>query len=182
MMRAPTATTLREAADAFIAGARDGTILTRTGLRYRPSVVRSYLAGAPPPHPARVRRTQAERRQPLRPTGPRRPPARAPAQPVNIAEHLDAAAGDLPSCAQARRRGDQPDERPRDADRGRSTRPDRVAARSCSAARCATAGEASALGDPGSAAASWSGSSGRTSTSRAAGSASSAPMTGRPGG
>jgi integrase len=41
-MRAPTSTTLREAADAFVAGARDGTIRNRSGDVYKPSVVRGY--------------------------------------------------------------------------------------------------------------------------------------------
>jgi integrase len=41
-MRAPTATTLREAADAWLVGAREGTIRTRSGDRYKPSALRSY--------------------------------------------------------------------------------------------------------------------------------------------
>lgn len=41
-MRAPVPTTLREAADEFIAGARDGRILNRKGAPYRPSVLRDY--------------------------------------------------------------------------------------------------------------------------------------------
>jgi integrase len=40
--RAPTATTLREAADAWLAGARDGSIRTRSGDTYKPSAIRSY--------------------------------------------------------------------------------------------------------------------------------------------
>jgi integrase len=43
-MRAPTATTLREAADAWLAGARDRTIRTRSGDRYKPSAIRGYDA------------------------------------------------------------------------------------------------------------------------------------------
>jgi len=41
-MRAPTATTLREAAAAWVAGARDGTIRTRSGDTFKPSTIRSY--------------------------------------------------------------------------------------------------------------------------------------------
>src|SRR5712691_10390351 len=43
-MRAPTATTLREAADAWLTGAREGTIRTRSGDRYKPSALRGYEA------------------------------------------------------------------------------------------------------------------------------------------
>ena len=41
-LRAPTATTLRQAADAWLAGARDGSVRTRSGDAYKPSAVRSY--------------------------------------------------------------------------------------------------------------------------------------------
>src|SRR5690242_4700152 len=41
-MSAPTATTVREAADVLIAGMRDGLILDRSGKPYKPSTVRSY--------------------------------------------------------------------------------------------------------------------------------------------
>jgi integrase len=41
-MRAPAQTTLREAWEAWLVGARDGTIRTRSGDRYKPSVTRSY--------------------------------------------------------------------------------------------------------------------------------------------
>jgi integrase len=41
-LRAPTPTTLREAAEAWLDGARDGRITTRSGERYKPSAVRSY--------------------------------------------------------------------------------------------------------------------------------------------
>jgi integrase len=41
-MRAPTAQTVRAAADAWLAGARDGSIRTRSGDRYKPSAIRSY--------------------------------------------------------------------------------------------------------------------------------------------
>jgi integrase len=41
-LRAPTSTTLRQAADAWLAGARDGSIRTRSGDAYKPSVIRSY--------------------------------------------------------------------------------------------------------------------------------------------
>ena len=41
-MKAPTATTLREAWDAWLAGARDGSIRNRSGDEYKPSVLRSY--------------------------------------------------------------------------------------------------------------------------------------------
>ena len=41
-LRAPTATTLREAAAAFLAGARDGSVRNRSGDTFKPSAVRSY--------------------------------------------------------------------------------------------------------------------------------------------
>jgi integrase len=41
-MRAPTSTTVDQAADALIAGMRDGSILDRSGAPYKPSTVRSY--------------------------------------------------------------------------------------------------------------------------------------------
>jgi integrase len=41
-MRAPSSTTLREAAEAWLEGARQGSIRTRSGHRYKPSAVRSY--------------------------------------------------------------------------------------------------------------------------------------------
>jgi integrase len=40
--RAPTSTTLRQAADAWLAGARDGSVRTRSGDAYKPSAIRSY--------------------------------------------------------------------------------------------------------------------------------------------
>ncbi len=43
-MRAPTATTLRQSADAWVDGARDGSIRTRSGDRYKPSAIRGYDA------------------------------------------------------------------------------------------------------------------------------------------
>jgi integrase len=41
-MRAPSRLTLREAANSWIAGARDGSIRNRSGDRYKPSAVRGY--------------------------------------------------------------------------------------------------------------------------------------------
>jgi integrase len=41
-LRAPTPTTLRQAAEAWLAGARDGSIRTRSGDAYKPSAIRSY--------------------------------------------------------------------------------------------------------------------------------------------
>jgi integrase len=41
-MRAPTSTTVREAWDAWLVGARDGSIRNRSGDQYKPSVIRSY--------------------------------------------------------------------------------------------------------------------------------------------
>jgi integrase len=41
-LRAPTPTTLRQAAEAWLAGARAGSIRTRSGDAYKPSAVRSY--------------------------------------------------------------------------------------------------------------------------------------------
>src|SRR5436190_11090882 len=43
-MRARTATTLRRCWDAWLAGARDGTVRNRSGDAYKPSVLRSYEA------------------------------------------------------------------------------------------------------------------------------------------
>lgn len=42
LLRAQTGATFREAADAFIVGARDGSIVTRSGQPYKPSAVRDY--------------------------------------------------------------------------------------------------------------------------------------------
>jgi integrase len=44
-MRAPTKTTLREAADAWFEGAEAGAIRTRSGHVYKPSVIRTYRQG-----------------------------------------------------------------------------------------------------------------------------------------
>lgn len=41
-MRAPTRTTLQEAADAWLTGARDGSVRTRGGDCYKPGTIRSY--------------------------------------------------------------------------------------------------------------------------------------------
>ena len=41
-LRAPKPTTLRQAADVFLAGAREGTIRTRSGDAYKPSAIRGY--------------------------------------------------------------------------------------------------------------------------------------------
>jgi integrase len=41
-LRAPAPTTLRQAAEAWLEGARDGRITNRSGERYKPSAVRSY--------------------------------------------------------------------------------------------------------------------------------------------
>jgi integrase len=41
-MRAPTAQTVRDAATEFIAGAKDGSVLDRSGKRYKPSSIRNY--------------------------------------------------------------------------------------------------------------------------------------------
>ena len=41
-LKAPSQVTLREAAEASVAGARDGSIRNRSGDRYKPSVVRGY--------------------------------------------------------------------------------------------------------------------------------------------
>jgi integrase len=41
-MRAPTATTVKQAADALVAGMEDGSILDRSGAPYKPSTIRSY--------------------------------------------------------------------------------------------------------------------------------------------
>jgi integrase len=43
-MKAPSPTTLREAADAWILGAKDGSIRTRSGDVYKPSALRGYEA------------------------------------------------------------------------------------------------------------------------------------------
>jgi len=44
-LRSPTATTVRQAADAFLAGARDGSIPTASGARYKPATLRGYKVG-----------------------------------------------------------------------------------------------------------------------------------------
>src|ERR1039458_3173594 len=44
-LRPPTATTVRQAADAFLAGARDGSIPTASGARYKPATLRGYKVG-----------------------------------------------------------------------------------------------------------------------------------------
>jgi integrase len=41
-MRAPAATTLREASEAWLQGAREGAIRTRSGDLYKPSTIRAY--------------------------------------------------------------------------------------------------------------------------------------------
>src|SRR6266700_2038220 len=41
-MRAPTSTTLKQAADALIAGMKDGSVRSRSGDKYKPSAVRGY--------------------------------------------------------------------------------------------------------------------------------------------
>ena len=41
-LRAPTRTTLAEAADALVAGLRDGSILDRSGKEYKPATIRGY--------------------------------------------------------------------------------------------------------------------------------------------
>lgn len=43
-MRAPSSTTLREAAISLVAGMKDGSIRNRKGARFKPSVIRSYDA------------------------------------------------------------------------------------------------------------------------------------------
>jgi integrase len=43
-LRPPTKTTLREAAEAWVAGARDGSVRTRGGDRFKPSTIRGYDA------------------------------------------------------------------------------------------------------------------------------------------
>jgi integrase len=44
-LRAPTAMTVREAAEAFMAGAKDGSIPTASGGRYKPATLRGYRVG-----------------------------------------------------------------------------------------------------------------------------------------
>ncbi len=44
-LRAPTSTTVRQAAEAFLAGARDGSIPTASGGRYKPATLRGYTVG-----------------------------------------------------------------------------------------------------------------------------------------
>jgi integrase len=44
-LRAPTTTTVREAAEAFLAGASDGSIPTASGGRYKPATLRGYRVG-----------------------------------------------------------------------------------------------------------------------------------------
>jgi integrase len=44
-LRPPTSTTVRDAADTFMAGARDGSIPTCAGARYKPATLRGYQVG-----------------------------------------------------------------------------------------------------------------------------------------
>jgi integrase len=44
-LRTPTSTTVREAAEAFMAGARDGSVPTASGRRYKPATLRGYRVG-----------------------------------------------------------------------------------------------------------------------------------------
>jgi len=44
-LRAPTSMTVRQAAEAFMAGARDGSIPTASGARYKPATLRGYSVG-----------------------------------------------------------------------------------------------------------------------------------------
>jgi len=44
-LRAPTSKTVREAAEAFMDGARDGSIPTSSGARYKPATLRGYRVG-----------------------------------------------------------------------------------------------------------------------------------------
>jgi integrase len=44
-LRSPTSTTVRQAAEAFLTGARDGSIPTVSGARYKPSTIRGYERG-----------------------------------------------------------------------------------------------------------------------------------------
>ena len=44
-LRAPTSTTVRQAAEAFLTGARDGSIPTASGGRYKPATLRGYTVG-----------------------------------------------------------------------------------------------------------------------------------------
>jgi integrase len=44
-LRAPTARTVREASEAFMAGAKDGSIPTASGGRYKPATLRGYRVG-----------------------------------------------------------------------------------------------------------------------------------------
>ncbi len=44
-LRAPTTTTVRQAAEAFLEGARDGSIPTASGGRYKPATLRGYKVG-----------------------------------------------------------------------------------------------------------------------------------------
>jgi integrase len=44
-LRAPTSMTVRQAAEAFMAGARDGSIPTASGTRYKPATLRGYRVG-----------------------------------------------------------------------------------------------------------------------------------------
>lgn len=44
-LRAPTATTVREVAKAFMAGAKDGSIPTASGGQHKPATLRGYRVG-----------------------------------------------------------------------------------------------------------------------------------------
>ena len=127
----PVARTLREAAEAWLAGAKaePPTVLNRSGRPYKPSVLRGYEhdlnALRARPSSAALRLSDVRR---ARPAGARRP-ARRPG-PVRLegAERCDPAPGRLPARARARRGQRQPDERAAAAERHRPPRTRRVTA------------------------------------------------------
>ena len=165
-------TTLREFADAWLDGARDGSIRNRSGDRYKPSTIRGIRAGAARVRPARDRRRQAPGAAPPGHPEARRRPLSRGHQCVHRAERAHAAPSDLSSRPLAWRHPGQSDDRNRDRrrpgppdqvrDAGGGTRADRGGA----ARRTGRCGRRPST--PASAAASCARCAGSTSTSPAA--------------
>ena len=165
-MRAPSATTLREVWETWLAGARDGhdpQPLGRPVQAERPARLRDLDA---PARPARARRREAVARSRAStsrtsPTGCSREGTRREHDP----QHAHAAPRHLPSRARARRRRRQPRRRSRAAVRTRPPRSHRVAERGGRADRRACAKRTAPSGRPRSTPASGSASCWRSATS-----------------
>ena len=134
---------------------RRGVVRRRSGgrdpqpLGGRIQAVRSQglPAELPAPRRARARVIEVHRCASGRPAGPRRPPRRPGPGGEHRAMRDPAAARDVPAGAVARRRGDQPDDRPRAARDPRRPRPRRVTGGGPQAARGGPGVRPRALGD-----------------------------------